>query len=186
MVARTSESLHPDLLGAGGVSCAMRVLLDTLLGEVVSNPGMRFRWRVVLPSCGLLLFAIVTYQSTLANRGFHSRPGRYFWWSAIRLDSDPLNRHSAARTAIACPDKVENCMPLEPIEIWIDPGWLTKCFMLLALPALLAAEGIVRGMARLGVSEIISFFVSMPPLIVAWLCSVGWVLDRWRSNRART
>ncbi|MFZ1159281.1 MAG: hypothetical protein WAO10_15975 [Candidatus Sulfotelmatobacter sp.] len=109
----------------------------------------------------------------MENRAFHS--GRYFWWSAMRLDSDPLDRHPAPRTAIACHDKVENCLPMEPMEIWIDPGWVTRCFMLLALPAFLATAGIVSGLARLGVSEITSFFVSMPLLtLLGSAPSVGY------------
>jgi hypothetical protein len=147
----------------------------------VSNESMRIRSRLVLPACGLVLFAILTYQSMVENRAFHS--SRYFWWSAIRLDSDPLNRHSAARAAIACPDKVENCMPFEPMQIWINPGWLTRSFMLLALPAFLATAGIVGGLARLGVSEIMSFFVSMPFLTVAWFYFAGWAFDRWHRKR---
>jgi hypothetical protein len=146
--------------------------------------GMRLRWRLILPSCGLLLFAILTYQSIAENRAFHN--SRYVWWSALRLDSDPLNRHSATRTANACPDKAQNCIPVEPIEIWIDPGWVTKCFMFLALPAFLGTAGIVSGLARLDVSEITSFFVSMPFLTVAWFYFIGWMFDRWHGKRERT
>jgi hypothetical protein len=40
--------------------------------------------------------------------------------------------------------------------------------MLTALPAFLATTGIVDGLARLGVSEITSFFVSIPFLTVTW------------------
>jgi hypothetical protein len=58
--------------------------------------------------------------------------------------------------------------------------------MFLALPAFLATAGIVGGFARLDVSEITSFFVSMPFLIVAWFYLIGWVFDRWHGKRKRT
>jgi hypothetical protein len=146
---------------------------------------MRFRWRAILPTCGLLLFAIGTYVSVQINREFHNDNGRYFWWSALRLDSDPLSRHSSARTSISCTESPENCEFAEPLAIWIDPGWLSNCFVFSALPAWLAAKGIVRGLGQLGVSEITSFFVAMPLLTLAWFYFAGWIFDRWQSKRAR-
>jgi hypothetical protein len=157
-----------------------------ILPTAVSNSGMKFRWRAILPICGLLLFAIGTYASMRMNQDFHNGTRRYFWWSALRLDSDPLNKHSSSRDSTSCTDITENCGSLEPMAIWIDPGWLSKCFVLSTLPAFLASMGIVRGLARLGVSEIPSFFVSMPLLTLAWCYFVGRVFDRWRSKRART
>jgi hypothetical protein len=47
-----------------------------------------------------------------------------------------------------------------------------------ALPAFLVGTGVVHGLARLGVSEVISFMVSMPLLIFAWFYLVGWLVDR--------
>jgi hypothetical protein len=75
---------------------------------------------------------------------------------------------------------------MEPMDIWIDPGWLTRCFMLIALPAFFATAGIVDGLARMGVSEITSFFVSMPFLTVAWFHFGGWVIDRRHGRRKQT
>ncbi len=147
---------------------------------------MRFRWRAILPACGLLLFAIGTYASVQANRDLNSDKGRYFWWSALRLDSDPLNRHASSRAPISCTDSSEDCEFVEPLGVWIDPGWLSNCFVLSALPAWLAARGIVYGLGQLGVSEITSFFVAMPLLTLAWFYFVGWIFDRWHSRRART
>jgi hypothetical protein len=77
-------------------------------------------------------------------------------------------------------------MPTEPLVVWVDPGWLAKCFVLTDLPAFLATEGIVRGLARAGVSEITSFVVSMPLLTMAWFSSMGWLLDRQHSKGRRT
>ncbi len=147
---------------------------------------MKFRWRGFVPICGILLFGLGTYASIRMNEDIHNGAGRYFWWSALRLDSDPLNRHPSSRTSYSCNDSTENCGSLEPLGLWIDPGWVSKCFVLSALPAWLATIGIVRGLAQLGVSEITSFFVSMPLLTLAWFYSVGWMLDRWHGKRART
>jgi hypothetical protein len=58
--------------------------------------------------------------------------------------------------------------------------------MFLALPAFLGTAGIVSGLARLDVSEITSFFVSMPFLTVAWFYFIGWMFDRWHGKRERT
>jgi hypothetical protein len=44
--------------------------------------------------------------------------------------------------------------------------------------AFLVGVGIVHGLARVGISEVTSFMVSMPLLIFAWFYFVGWLLDR--------
>jgi hypothetical protein len=75
---------------------------------------------------------------------------------------------------------------VDPVGILVDPGLLAKCFALSTLPAWLTTIGIVRGLARLGVSEVTSFFVSMPLLTVIWCYFVGWALDRWKIKRVRT
>lgn len=74
-------------------------------------------------------------------------------------------------------------MATEPMDVWVDPGWLARCHVLSALPAFVVGVGIVRGLGRLGVSEVISFMISMPLLIFAWFYFVGWLLDRWRQKR---
>ncbi|HTM36142.1 MAG TPA: hypothetical protein VL156_05315 [Terriglobales bacterium] len=52
-----------------------------------------------------------------------------------------------------------------------------------ALPAFVAAIAVARGLARVGVSELLSFMVAMPVLTVAWFYVVGWILDRWWYRR---
>jgi hypothetical protein len=116
------------------------------------------------------------------NRDFRDGTGRYFYWSALRLDSDPLNRRPAPRTSVGCPDGAEDCLPVEPIWTWVEPGWMAKCFVLAALPAILIAKGTVAGLAQFGVSEITSFFVSMPILTLAWFYLVGSAFDRRRGK----
>jgi high-affinity Fe2+/Pb2+ permease len=75
---------------------------------------------------------------------------------------------------------------LEPLGIWIDPGWLVKGLVLTALPAFLAGAGIVRGLGRVGFNEVWTFMISMPPLISAWFYFIGWLLDRWRTKHQLT
>src|SRR5262245_8392320 len=121
---------------------------------------MRMRWRVVSPIIGLLLFIGGSYNSWRFNREFHAN-SRYFWWSSMRLDSDPLNRHPRPRTSSPCKEETEgSCVEWDPEYIWIDPGWLAKSFVLSALPAFLLGSGIVRSFARLGVSEVTTFMIS--------------------------
>ena len=143
---------------------------------------MRIRWRVALPLFGLMLFAFGTYDSFGPGR-IHDNTGRYFRWSSFRLDSDPLNRRSRSATAVPCKDSTETCMATDPLEVYVDPGWLARCFILSALPAFLVGAGIVHSLSRLGVSEVTSFMISMPLLIFAWFYFVGWLLDRWREKR---
>jgi hypothetical protein len=136
---------------------------------------------MVLPICGLSIFALLTYQSFEFNR--HIPRGRYFWWSWERLDSDPLGKHPQLQVSEPCFNEETDCSPKQTIYIDIDPGWLVKGLTLVALPAFLIGIVIVRGMARLGVSEVVSFMFSMPLLIIAWFCFVGWLVDRWRAKR---
>jgi hypothetical protein len=98
-------------------------------------------------------------------------------WSSIHLDSDPLNRRHSGDT----------------VELWIQPGFLTRALMLSAFPAFLIGRLLVSRLARFGISEVTSFMVSMPILIAAWFYGVAWMADVWivgkillRRDRART
>lgn len=144
---------------------------------------MRIRWRIALPLFGLILFAFGTYES-FGPRRIADSTGRYFWWSSLRLDSDPLSSHSKSVTAVPCKDSTETCMTTDPIYVLVEPGLLAKCLILSAVPAFLVGAGIVRSLSRLGVSEVTSFMISMPLLIMAWFYFVGWLFDR--SNRKRS
>ena len=136
---------------------------------------------MILPVIGLILFGGVSYDSLRMNRdGRHVR-GRYFWWSSVRLDSDPLNRHP--RAPEPCPNDAENCISFDPRFIWIDPGWLTKSLILSGFPAFVVAHFLMRGFGLLGVSQITTFMTSMPLLIFGWYYFVGWLVDRWRDKR---
>ena len=143
---------------------------------------MRMRWRPILCLWGLVLFGLLTYASVQGNREMrHGRHGRYFWWGASRLDSDPLGKQSALEP---CTQGREGELCVEPMYIWVDPGWLEKALAISALPAFLLGTVFVRGLARLGVSELASFMTTMPVLIVLWFYGVGWLLDRWQHRRS--
>jgi len=141
---------------------------------------MRVRWRFVLPIIGLLLFTGVTYDSLRMNREVKNESGRYFWWSSIRLDSNPSSR----RPSTPCKNEGADCTE-EPIYLWVDAGWLTKLLLLSALPALLIAKAIVDGLGRLGISEVATFMFFTPLLIAMWFYFVGRLLDRWVDRRLR-
>lgn len=137
-----------------------------------------------MPVVGLLLFAGVSFESFQRHPESQKTPSRYFWWSATRLDSDPHNRHASA--AAPCNDTGGNCTKWDPEYIWIDPGLLTKVLMLSALPAFPVGMFAVRGLGRIGVSEVSSFMVLVPVLIAAWYYVVGWLIDRWIYKRQQS
>jgi hypothetical protein len=142
------------------------------------------RWNLALPVSGLILFAVLSYDSLRVNREvFNGRPSRYFWWSSIRLNSDPLNKHSAVPAA--CKDGIEDCTTWDPVYIWVDPGWMEKALVISAFPAFIVGAGLVGGLARVGISEVSTFTVSMPVLIFAWFYFVGWLVGTWRYKRSR-
>jgi len=138
---------------------------------------MRIRCTLVLPLVGLLLFGAESYHSFRFQRA----SGRYFWWSSIRLDSDPLERQS--QTAAPCKDLTQDCVALNPVFHLVDPGWLEKFLMYSAYPAFVVGAVVIGGLSWLGISEVLSFMVFMPLLISAWYCFVGWLLDRWQFKR---
>jgi len=142
---------------------------------------MRIRWRFLLPIIGLLLFAGVTYDSLRVNREAKNTTGRYFWWSNIRLDSDPLNTQPSA----PCKAGNADCASWDQAYIWVDPGWLTKLLVLSAFPAFLVEALILGGLRRLGISEVTTFMISMPLLIAAWYYFTGRLLDRWINRLSR-
>jgi hypothetical protein len=141
------------------------------------------RYRLLLPIVGLVLFAVVTYDAVRMNREAHPLSTRYFWWSSIRLDSDPQNRHPRQVSPTPCKDGRTNCVEWDPVEIWVDPGVLTLALGLSSFPAFSIAGLIVHGLAKLGVSEVLTFMTAVPILIAAWYYLIGLLLDRWRRNR---
>jgi hypothetical protein len=138
---------------------------------------MRQRWKLVLPVIGIILFSIVSERSLRVDR---ENPSRYFWWSSIRLDSDPSNKRNWG--ARPCQDGIENCWELQ--TKWVTPGLLDQFLMLSALPAFAIGGFAVRSLGRRGISQVSSFMFLMPVLIGAWYYLIGWLLDRWISKRS--
>ena len=149
---------------------------------LVSKQRVRIRWRLILPILGLLLFSSGSYES-FANGSFGQH--RYFWWASIRLDSDTLNKKypPTQRSCRNNPDGSTDCAVIEPITLCVYPGWLARFLFLTAMPAFLLGIGIVGGLGRIGVSQVWSFMISTPLLILAWFYFVGWLLDRRRLKR---
>lgn len=147
---------------------------------------MQRRWTFILPIAGLLLFALGTYGSVRFNRLNRAYAGKYFYWSSIRLDSDPANRRNDAPSPCIAQSPEKPCW--ESLSIWVDPGWLAKTFIISALPAFLIGRPIVHAFAIFGISEVITFMILMPVLIFAWYYFVAWVfsrlLSRWRRHMA--
>lgn len=56
--------------------------------------------------------------------------------------------------------------------------------MLFALPAFVIGLFITFGLGRFGISEVLSYMISMPLLISAWFYFIGWIIDRWRLKRS--
>ena len=142
---------------------------------------MRRRWRIFLPAMGLILFSAETYHSFRVQREIEHVPSRYFWWSAIRLDTDPASkRHEISRRP--CLDDKENCTSWDIQDRWVDPGWMQTFLLVSALPAFAIGGLAVRSLGKLGISQLSSFLVLMPILIICWYCFVGWLLDRWHES----
>jgi hypothetical protein len=149
----------------------------------VSNSDMRKRWRFVLSLSGVTLFVLLTYQAVHAHHEMRNgQAGRYFWWGAIRLDSDPLKKHPAARTQ-PCEEEASGCSSWDPEYIWVSPGVVERVLILSAFPVFLFCLAVVRGLARLGISEVASFMCTTPVCITVWFYSIGWFLDRWTYKR---
>jgi hypothetical protein len=141
----------------------LQQLTCQIVPAVVSNTVMRVRWRVVLPTVGLLLFAGLTYDSVRTNREVNNSAGRYFWWLTLRLDSEP----GSSQLSTSCNGANADCANWDAAYLWVDIGWLARTLIFSAFPAFLVGGTIVGGFRRLGVSEIISFMISMPLLIAS-------------------
>src|SRR5260370_41782616 len=87
---------------------------------------MQLRWSVILPMVGLILFAAVSYRSMPVNHHEQEAPRKYYWWSSLRLDSDPLNENP--QLAAPCATEKQNCSNGEFPNIKIVPSWLDRLF----------------------------------------------------------
>ncbi len=144
---------------------------------------MQLRWSVILPIIGLLLFAAVSYRSMPANFHEQEAPRKYYWWSSLRLDSDPLNENP--QLAAPCANAGQNCSNGEYPNTKITPSWLDRLLIISALPAFLAGAAIVVILSKLGLDEVLIFMVCMPILLLAWYWFVGWLIEWQISKRAQ-
>src|SRR5215475_2443354 len=152
---------------------------------------MKLRWRTILPLLGLLAFGIESYHSLAMNRRLGATAGKYYYWSSIRLDKDPLNKNP--RTSSPCNGAIRLNSPSESDSapggcawetqyIWVHPSYFAEAFMAAALPAFGLSALTVRGLSRLGINEVWSFLVSMPVYVLGWFYLLGRVIDRWSSK----
>jgi hypothetical protein len=145
---------------------------------------MRKLWSLILPLAGLLLFTVISYRSALVNDQTQKSSSKYYWWSSLRLDSDPLNQN--LKPVNPCEDKKKDCANPEIANARIQPSWLDKMLIFSAFPAFLAGAATVVGLSKLGIDEVLTFMVSMPIFLFAWYYFVGWMIDRWLFKRTQT
>jgi len=141
---------------------------------------------LIVPITGLLVFAGESYRSFSQQRSTLKEDDACFCWSSTALDTKPLNtshdvfgrrnltscgyiRELNARTDIGCG----------------QPSLPARLLMITALPGFLASLVIVKGFAKLGVSEVTTFIVVTPPLIFAWYYFASWLVARLTSRRKR-
>ena len=136
-----------------------------------------------MPVIGLTLFAGVTVESLRRRRAYQKDPGRYFYWSSIRLDSDPLSLQPQLTTP--CKDAQEGCVSWDPVVQWVSPGLLPLILMVSAWPAFFIGMLLIRALGHHGISEISSFIAAMPLLVAAWYYVIGLLIDYWMQRKSR-
>jgi len=144
---------------------------------------MLMRWSVLLPFLGLVLFGAVSYHSKQVNDELQRSPNRYFWWSSLRLDSDPLNQHP--KPPELCQYDPLRCANWDVNTRQVSPGWLDRTLVVTSFPAFLAGFALVLALARQGINEVLTFMVVMPTLLFGWYFFLGWMVERWWSKRKR-
>jgi hypothetical protein len=80
------------------------------------------------------------------------------------------------------------CGYLRELEAQTDlgcgqPSLCARLLTITAVPSFLATLAIVKGLAKLGVSEVTSFIVATPPLIFAWYYFLSWAIARLTRRR---
>ncbi len=123
-----------------------------------------------------MLFGGVTYNSVERLQVEHDH-GQYFWWGPIRLDTHHFAHNPDG--SVLCKAQ-EGDLSIGQIR---DPGILTKALISTAFPAFLIGVPIVKALGLLGINEVVTFMVVMPPLIAGWYYGIAWLDHRWRSKR---
>lgn len=147
-------------------------------------PRMNIRWRLALPIIGLMLFGLVSYKSLhKGGRSYHVADSRYFYWSTLRLDSDPLKSPPSAQKA--CVDAARDCIEWQTY-LAPKPGLAASILVLSALPVFLVVAVALKELGKLGVSQVSGFMVLMPLLLAAWYYFLGWLFDRRKRKSSPT
>ena len=147
--------------------------------------SVRRRWSIVLPLLALALFLLGAYDGLRITREiYRNGPARYLYWGSVRLDSDPHSRHAVPRTVGSAESMQEADFESQPGYILMEPGVIEKAFVLSALPAFAASAGLLALLTREGLSQVATFYVTTPLLIVCWFYFLGRLIDRWRERWA--
>src|SRR5580658_7182618 len=142
---------------------------------------MQMRWRLALPAFRLIAFLAISFQS---YRGYAKARNRYapqyFYWSTVVLDRNPPNRHSKS----ACVSN-EPCWDAAMIDhSGQPPDLLERAFILSAMPAFLIGLAATYVLGSYGVNEVLTFMISLPPLLAAWFYLLGHLIDRRRIKQS--
>lgn len=139
---------------------------------------MRIRFSLVLPAVGILLFAAVSLAAW-RNRENHVSKN-YFWWSSIRLNSDPQNHRPMDQTP--CSATRDDCVGWDPETRWVHPGGVAAFLIWTGLPAFAGGAVVLVLLSRPGLSQVWIFMISMPILLGLWYYFVGRMIDRMISK----
>ena len=145
---------------------------------------MNSRWRLALPVIGLMLFGLASYKSFhKGGRSYQVADSRYFYWSTLRLDSDPLKAPPPVQQA--CIDATRECIEWQTY-LAPKPGLAASILALSALPAFFVVAVAVKELGKLGISQVGSFMVLMPLLLASWYYFLGWLFDRRKHKPSQT
>jgi len=137
---------------------------------------MRIRWQVVLPIFGLFLFALQTYGSFRLHHQFRIASDRYFYWSAIRLDSRPGQSDHQRSTTYQSDSHDEHAWLREWDSANSSP--IGRTLMVIATPAFAICGILVSALAHFGISEVPAFMILLPTLQCVWLYFVGLLIQK--------
>jgi hypothetical protein len=144
---------------------------------------MRKLFRVALPTAAVIAFGAISYGSYHNAQQHHQLQARYFVWSTLRLDSDPLGKRYPSPCANL--NTGESCFVWEDLAIYRHPSNAERVFVLLDFPAMIVGMFVSFMLGRIGVNEIWTFMISIPLLTAAWCFLVGRILDRRIFQRER-
>jgi len=142
------------------------------------------RWRVILPICGLLLFAWISYHSFQNYYSLNHVQGRYFWWGALRLDTDQQRPKTPPQPIQPCDDH-QGCAQWEPEYAWISMSWQEKVLVLTGMPAFLVGGILFYVLGRAGINQVWTFMIATPVLLAGWYYLLGWLIDRAADRKRR-